>query len=136
MQLPTEAQWGYACRAGTTTAWHCGDSEARLSEHAWTAVNSGGKTHPVMQKQANAWGLFDMSGNVFEWTADGWLTNWGPQDRVDPWVPELQKSRRIRGGSFRDPAKNMRLANRASRTVTPRPLRYLDIGFRCVQDRG
>ncbi len=68
--LPTAAQWEYACRAGSETAWCCGNDWQALKEYAWYIDNAGRHTHPVGQKRANAWGLHDMHGNVLEWVQD------------------------------------------------------------------
>jgi formylglycine-generating enzyme required for sulfatase activity len=101
-RLPTEAQWEYACRAGSTTAYSHGDSAKTLADHAWHHDNSGGTTHPVGQKRPNAWGLYDMHGNAWEWCAD-WYSDdyyaWSPTD--DPTGPELGEYRVFRGGGWR-----------------------------------
>ena len=113
-QLPTEAQWEYACRAGSTTKYCFGDDEARLGDYAWYAANSGRRTHPVGQKKPSAFGLYDMHGNVAEWCADwrdeGYYAK-SPAD--DPKGPATGSARIRRGGSAYDPAPGCRAANRS-----------------------
>jgi len=72
-RMPTEAEWEYACRAGTSTHFYTGDTEKDLDRAGWYIGNSGGRTHPVAQKEPNAWGLYDMHGNVFEYCNDDWI---------------------------------------------------------------
>jgi formylglycine-generating enzyme required for sulfatase activity len=83
-RLPTEAQWEYAARAGTNTAFFWGDDVAQADEYAWHFGNSGFKTHPVGQKKPNPWGLYDILGNNLEWCRDAWLENY--PGGVDPEV--------------------------------------------------
>jgi len=130
--LPTEAQWEYACRAGSTTNYCCGGDETRLEEYGWYDVNSGRRTHPVGQKKANAFGLYDMHGNVWEWCADWYDEGYyakSPAD--DPRGPATGLARVRRGGSAYGPAKNCRSSNR--NYLVPRES-DLDLGFRvsCV----
>ena len=99
LDLPTEAQWEYACRAGTTTTYNTGDSESALSAAGWYSSNSSSTTHPVGQKTANAWGLYDMHGNVYEWCLD-W-NDWNYSlSGTDPVGASSGFGRFNRGGSW------------------------------------
>jgi formylglycine-generating enzyme required for sulfatase activity len=112
-RLPTEAEWEYACRAGTTTRWSFGDNEGDLGEYAWYEDNSAEKTHPVGQKQTNAWGLYDMHGNVWEWCADWYAKDYHSKSPTnDPAGPSSRTHRVLRGGSWDDCAWNCRSARR------------------------
>jgi len=101
VRLPTEAEWEYACRAGTTTAYHSGDSEADLARVAWYYRNSNSTTHPVGQKEANTFGLYDMHGNIGQWCQDYWDENYysiSPEE--NPQGPDQGAVRLLRGGSW------------------------------------
>jgi formylglycine-generating enzyme required for sulfatase activity len=112
-RLPTEAEWEYACRAGTQTQWSFGDNESDLGTYAWFSGNSSNQTHPVGQKQPNAWGLYDMHGNVWEWCADWYDSGYyGKSSANDPTGPEGGSSRVYRGGSWYPPAWDCRSASR------------------------
>ncbi len=130
-RLPTEAEWEYAARAGTTTRWSFGDDEARLGEYAWYSENSGDEAHEVDTKQPNPWGLADMYGNVYEWVAD----RYGPYEdsgevQVDPTGPASGVSRVLRGGAFFFRAWDLRSAFRFRYWPENRDG---DIGFRCAR---
>jgi eukaryotic-like serine/threonine-protein kinase len=104
-RLPTEAQWEYACRTGTTTKWYSGDDEGAFGEHGWFSANAGGKTHPVGQKSPNAWGLYDMHGNVWEWCRDWWGDHYYATSPMDaPPGPTGGSERVSRGGGWADVA--------------------------------
>jgi formylglycine-generating enzyme required for sulfatase activity len=112
-RLPTEAEWEYACRAGTTTWFSFGDDEESLGEYAWYRDDSEGKTHPVGGKKPNAWGLDDMHGNVWEWCQD-WYDGayYKTSSTDDPPGPETSSVRVFRGGGWWNSARFCRAAFR------------------------
>lgn len=97
--LPTEAEWEYACRASSEAEYCFGDDEQQLEEYAWYSKNSKGKTHPVGQKRANAWGLHDVHGNVWEWVRD-WYGAYSKEPQRNPSGSETGSFRVVRGGSW------------------------------------
>ncbi len=126
--LPTEAQWEHACRAGTTTRWYSGDDEAGLAAVAWCDKNAGGQTHPVGQRPANAWGLYDMHGNVWQWCQDWYDQEYYAKSPVEnPTGPATGSYRVLRGGPCWRPAAHCRSANRHNVAAG---YRDHDLGFR------
>jgi formylglycine-generating enzyme required for sulfatase activity len=134
-RLPSEAEWEYACRAGSTQSFFWGESEEDADRYAWFERNSGGRSQPVGEKSPNAFGLHDMAGNVWEWTADWWIGNYAEaplngeacrrKTRSDPLC------RVARGGSWIDYARDLRSAFRI-RFRFDRALNLL--GFRLVRE--
>lgn len=115
-RLPTEAEWEYAARAGSTTSYHFGNEVSQLDDYAWHYKNSKGTYHKVGQKKPNAWGLYDMHGNVSEWTLDQYVPEVYESrktDTLNPWKPAVTEYPRVvRGGSYDDDPEDLRSANR------------------------
>jgi len=133
--LPTEAQWEYAARAGSRDAFANGSIKVTgsgydpvLDSMGWYTYNSTGRTHPVAQKDPNAWGLYDMHGNVWEWVAD-WYGDYAPDSVTDPTGPSSGFGRVVRGGSWSNVAVSCRSANRTFKNPGSMDYNY---GFRVV----
>jgi formylglycine-generating enzyme required for sulfatase activity len=150
-RLPTEAEWEYACRAGTTSAYSFGDDAADIDGYAWYYDNSEGKYQKVGRKKPNPWGLYDMHGNVMEWTADQFVPDYFTriEDFVaNPFVrPDRLYPRSVRGGGWDDDPERLRSAARLASTPDwkiqdpqlPKSIWYhtdaLWLGFRIVRPR-
>jgi formylglycine-generating enzyme required for sulfatase activity len=129
-RLPTEAEWEYACRGGVPNQMYCGGSD--LKAVAFYDENSAGTAHPVMRKQANAFGLHDMSGNVWEWTQDCWNASYKGASNVGHARLTGDCSKRvIRGGAWINGTYNLQAA---ARYAHPRTERYSAFGLRVVRD--
>lgn len=130
-KLPSESQWEYACRAGATTRYYFGNSQAQLAEFAWYQDNSHNKIQSVGKKAPNNWGLYDLLGNVWEWCEDSWANSYHntPIDGM-AWEGNNQKKKKIlRGGSWFDSALQCRCSNRSKY----HPINKIsNIGFRVV----
>src|SRR4051812_17395706 len=135
-RLPTEAEWEYACRAGSATDYFFGDAPSKLGDFAWYEKNSGGKPHPVGQKKPNPWGLYDICGNVWEWCNDFYKVDYYKESpRENPRGPKTGQNKVLRGGAFRFSNDNCRSGYRYNENPG-----YADVcfgydiyGFRCVR---
>jgi formylglycine-generating enzyme required for sulfatase activity len=135
-RLPTEAEWEYACRAGASTDYSFGNDERALAETAWLVDNSAKKTHPVGQKKPNAWGLFDMHGNVAEWCHDFYDKEYyGQSPEMNPRGPTERDKNVLRGGAWNSRAANLRSAARVGESPGFQDACFARdaIGFRCVR---
>ena len=136
-RLPTEAEWEYACRAGTKTAYFFGNNPSKLANYAWFDRNSGGHTQPVGQKRPNPWGLYDMCGNVWQWCNDFYKVDYYQESpKENPIGPKNGESKVVRGGAWRFSAQNCRSGYRYNENPG-----YADVcfgydiyGFRCVRN--
>jgi formylglycine-generating enzyme required for sulfatase activity len=130
-RLPSEAEWEYAARADTTARYHCGDDAACLSSVAWYDANAAGTTHPVGEKTANGFGLYDMLGNVLEWTEDCSHVDYvGAPSTGEVWGGGDCSYRMMRGGAYDFDATGLRVSQR----LRDPPEYYLgNLGFRCVK---
>ena len=144
-RLPTEAEWEYACRAGTSTPYYFGADASQLKDYAWYSANSGGKYQKVASKKPNPWGLYDMLGNVMEWTLDAYGP-YPPSAQTTPWVKaDKPYPESARGGSWNDPAEQLRCTARVPSDASwkqqdpqlPKSIWYLTdaqwLGFRLIR---
>jgi len=132
-RLPTEAEWEYSCRAGQDSRFTFGDDPLKLPEFAWFKGNAdGSQSYPVKQKRPNAWGLYDLHGNVYEWCSDWYDAKISANAASDPTGPISGGERVMRGGSFREDTKYLRSAARMS---YPQQASFPFVGFRVVMEQ-
>jgi len=131
-RLPSEAEWEYACRAGTTTKFSFGDENLDLMEYGWSGYDSNETSHPVGLKEPNPWGLYDMNGNVWELTRDSWHDSYeGAPSDGSAWVAENSALLVGRGGSWNDGPNLCTSSFRGSNSADSR---VSCLGFRLVKD--
>jgi formylglycine-generating enzyme required for sulfatase activity len=136
-RLPTEAEWEYACRAGTQTAYFFANDASKLGDYGWFDKNSGGHPQPVGQKRPNAWGLYDMIGNVWQWCNDFYKVDYYQESpQGDPRGPKEGENKVVRGGAWKFSGDNCRSGYRYNEAPG-----YVDVcfgydiyGFRCVRN--
>ena len=131
-RLPTEAEWEYACRAGTTTAYSFGNDASSLGEYGWFDGNAGFSTKPVATRKPNAWGLYDMHGNVWEWCSD-WYGNYPSGAVSDPQGPVSGTGRVLRGGSWLNRSNLCRASFRFGLEPGLDNCAFGDLGFRAAR---
>ncbi len=131
VRLPSEAEWEYAARAGTTTRYSFGDDASQLDDYAWSTHNAKGNDPPVGAKQPNAWDMYDVHGYLWEWCADAWHDNYqGAPADGSPWIADGDAARRVlRGGSWKDAADQL---TSTFRRPAQQALKDDAIGLRCV----